>query len=165
MSVVLVGFMGAGKTTSLQTLAGRYHLQTCDLDRQIIKRQKRDINTIFAQDGEDCFRRLEYQNLKEAFTQDFDLIAAGGGIVEARSNRLLLRQVPVIWLAPSFELCWQRIKNDTTRPLVRYQSKMELQTLFARRKIYYGQLANVKIDVDPEQSAVEIADLLYRELK
>lgn len=164
MSVVLIGFMGAGKTTSLQNLAGRYQLQTCDLDQHIIKQEKRDINTIFAQAGEAYFRRLEYLNLQAAIAHDFDCIAAGGGIVEASASRQLLQQVHVIWLAPSFELCWQRIKNDASRPLVNQQSKSELQTLFSRREVYYDQLADAKVDIYPNQTATEIADRLYQEL-
>lgn len=110
--------MGAGKTTVGNILANLADLPYIDIDEVITSEQGMSVSDIFAKYGEKEFRRLEHEKLKELATTKA-VIATGGGIVLNPENREVLKNTyPVIYLETDPEVFMNRLKGDTTRPLV-----------------------------------------------
>ena len=163
MTLILIGFMGVGKSTIAQTLAQRYQLSLCDLD-QVIVHQHGPIAKIFEQRGEAGFRQLEYDNLTKCLQREPDILALGGGIIETPASRQLLRTQPqVLWLKGSFELSWQRINHDSGRPLVDSLTRDGLRQRFERRQGLYAEVATAQLVLsDPVPAPADLAAELHR---
>jgi len=140
---VLVGLMGAGKSSIGRRLARCLKLPLIDLDDYIVAKDGRSIPHIFEQDGEVFFRKLETAALAEVLGQDA-VIATGGGIVMAEENRVLLNaHPPVIWLKASPEFLAARIDGDSNRPLIASGDTLKnLQALAEVRYPLYEQCAD-----------------------
>ncbi len=165
-NLVLVGFMGAGKTTVGQAVAERLGWRFADLDRLIETREGRTVPQIFAQDGEERFRHLECEALEEVVAAPdsrFLILALGGGAFVSKPVRELLaeRDIPTVWLdAPAEELFRRCEQPEVVRPLRRsFQEFSELyeQRLSSYRQAYLHVVTNAK-----EISAV--ADEIIEEL-
>jgi len=120
--IVILGFMGCGKTTVARELARRLAVEPVDLDSFVFDREGRSPAEIIAADGEPAFREIETAALNEVLTTKAGrVIALGGGTWTVPANRTLivLHDCTTIWLDPPFDLCWQRINSssDTVRPL------------------------------------------------
>jgi Shikimate kinase len=121
--IVILGFMGCGKTTVARELARRLEVEAVDLDSFVSDREGRSPAEIIAADGEPAFREIETVALNEVLTTKAGrVIALGGGTWTVPANRTLiaLHDCTTIWLDPPFDLCWQRISSsssDTVRPL------------------------------------------------
>jgi shikimate kinase len=160
--VVLVGFMGAGKTSVGRILAGRLRWKFVDLDDRICEREARSVPEIFRDSGEDYFRRVETDCLRELLEEKEKrvVIALGGGAyVQARNVQLLAAAgVPVIFLdADPDELYRRCLPHAPTRPLLADENQFR-QLYEARREGYMK--AGVRIDTTalaPEQVADEVA--------
>jgi shikimate kinase len=130
--VVILGFMGCGKTTVATELARRLKCSFIDLDSFITEREGRSPAEIIQQDGEPAFREVESVALSDALQhRETHIIALGGGTWTLPANRTLiaLHDCLSVWLDAPFELCWKRITTSgtTIRPLA-----PDLET--ARRK-------------------------------
>src|SRR5438046_167953 len=136
--VILVGFMGAGKTTVGQALARQLGWAFEDLDDRIESREGRSIPQIFAESGEPAFRRAEHNALKQSLSelQRPRVLALGGGAFTQTANLATLADFPVIFLdAPPDEL-WRRCQQDTRhRPL--RQDVEQFRQLYEHRRPYY----------------------------
>lgn len=120
--IIILGFMGCGKTTVARELARLMEVDVLDLDSFVFDRAGRSPAEIIATDGEPAFREIETAALNEVLTAEAArVIALGGGTWTVPANRTLiaLHDCTTIWLDPPFELCWQRIRSssDTVRPL------------------------------------------------
>jgi len=149
MSKVLLGFMGAGKTT-IGTLLND---QFIDMDIIIEERIGMTIVDYFAKEGEAAFRKEERALLQELMARQDDLIiATGGGIVTNEDNRNLLKvnRKNNILLSASFEVLYERIKNDKVfqRPLFLNNSKEDFHGIFERRMMLYEGLSDLVINTD-----------------
>jgi shikimate kinase len=170
--VVLIGFMGAGKTTVGRALARRLGRPFYDLDDVIEQRERRIVAEIFARQGEDAFRRLEtaaLRHLLEENASQGDLILAlGGGAFVQAQNRALLEQagaVTVLLEAPLEELRRRCQGEHKVRPLAQQQERFA--ELFAARRADYER-AQVRVDTSGkpvEQVAAEIELLLKLEVE
>ncbi|MGH6927021.1 MAG: shikimate kinase, partial [Dongiaceae bacterium] len=110
--------MGAGKTTVARALARRLDWKTEDIDDRIEQRERRDIPTIFRQDGEPYFRGIEREELIALLPQRGAVVATGGGtIVDASTRELMLRDGAVIWLDAPFATILDRVPVNGRRPL------------------------------------------------
>jgi len=140
---VLVGLMGAGKSSIGRRLAHKLKLPLVDLDEVIVARAGCTIPQIFEQRGEDGFRELESQLLRECLGQP-SVLATGGGIVMREQNRQLLKEhPPVIWLKASPEFLAARIDGDSNRPLIAAGDTLnKLQTLAEIRYPLYEACAD-----------------------
>ncbi len=150
-NIVLIGFMGSGKTTVGIRLSYRLRKSIEDTDKLIEKRQKRTIREIFEQDGESYFRELETQLLKEAVEKRKNqIISVGGGTPVSEENRKLLKQLgTVVFFRVKPETVYERIKHDTNRPLLQCENPLEKITeLLEQRKAAYEACADIIIDVD-----------------
>ena len=139
--IFLIGFMGVGKTYLGQKLAERLNLDFHDLDREIEKAAELDVNDIFKLKGEKAFRELESGVLKN--WNKPGIISTGGGIVELKKNRNIIKTKKTIWLNPSWQIIRSRILNSY-RPLVLERSEDELYKLWDQRKELYRQCANIE---------------------
>lgn len=165
MIISLIGFMGTGKSAVGKELAERLNYQHLDTDREIEKRTGRSIPEIFESEGEEYFRKLESELLKDILEDNGEIVlSTGGGIVLSPLNRKLLKEksIPVLLEAGAREI-YERVKNDTHRPLLRVSDPLaEIENLLAERKEYYHEF-NLRIKTDGleiEEIAEEILDRL-----
>lgn len=159
-NIILVGFMGAGKSTVAAELVkcGNYHL--FDLDAEIERRSGMKIQEIFRQHGESCFRDLESTVLSELRSQQGLVVATGGGALGRPENRELIRSLGcTVYLRTSFAVLQRRLKFSSERPLVKEQPDWNaLETLLLSRTPFY-ETADLIIDTNnknPEEIASEI---------
>ena len=144
-NLVLVGPMGAGKTTIGKRLARRFGLGFVDLDREIEQASGARIAVIFEHEGEAGFREREHRALAEVCARSGQLIATGGGAVLRADNRLLLRRAGfVVWLRTPVERQLQRLARDTSRPLLATPDREQRLTEMARlRDPLYREVADL----------------------
>ena len=157
MAKVLLGFMGAGKSTIARELDPNY----IDMDVLIEKRLGMSIAEFFAEKGEDAFRQIESEVLAELLKTE-QVVSTGGGVVISQRNRDLLKtNSDNIYLKADFETLYQRISadNNNQRPLFLSKTKEELQKIFQERESWYEEVASKVIDVtilSPEEIAEEL---------
>ena len=157
MAKVLLGFMGAGKSTIARGLDPNY----LDMDALIEKRLGMSIADFFAEKGESAFRQIESEVLAELLKTD-QVVSTGGGVVISKRNRDLLKtNSDNIYLKADFETLYQRISTDkdNQRPLFLNNSKEELAAIFQERQAWYEEVASRILDVT-ELSPDEIIEEL-----
>ena len=169
-SIVLIGFMGSGKTTiakELTKIIPDYNL--VDTDYLIEKNSGKSIKQIFEEDGEDHFRNLETALLEKQFEQSNLIISTGGGIILREQNRPLLKQAGVVfWLSASPQTIYQRIKHETTRPLIQTGKSQEavieqIETILDNRFEIYKECADCIINTESFATISEIANCIKSE--
>ena len=157
MAKVLLGFMGAGKSTIARNLAPDF----VDMDTLIEERLGMPIARFFSEKGEAAFRQIEEEVLADLLKTD-QVISTGGGIVISPRNRALLKQNPDnIYLKADFETLYQRISadKDNQRPLFLNNSKEDLAAIFDERQAWYEEVASQIVDVSslsPEEIIEEL---------
>lgn len=160
-NIVITGFMGTGKTTVAQRLAGLLERPFVDTDAEIERRAGRSIAAIFAEDGEAAFRRREARLCRFLAGQRGLVIATGGGMLVDPGNRaVMLASGFVVCLNASVDAIRQRLAGETGRPL--FQGDWE--ALLGRRQAAYAEIPH-QINTDgqsPEAVAEEVL-ALWRE--
>jgi shikimate kinase len=163
--IIIVGFMGTGKTTVARELGSRRNCLVVDLDELISNNEGRSPREIIEQDGENHFREIETETLREVLLAGAARsVAVGGGAWTIARNRKTIADhgAFTVWLDVPFELCWKRIETEReARPLAR--SRELAQKLYRQRRASY-ELANARIAVTENDSAEEIATKIVREL-
>lgn len=151
----LVGFMGAGKTTVARALAKRLDWRVEDIDERIERRERRDVATIFRQEGEPYFRALEKEELIALLPARGAVVATGGGtIVDPMTRELMLRDGAVVWLDAPFTTILDRVPLDGRRPLA--ADRIEMERLYNQRLMAYSR-AHLRIDAG-RNSVEELVD-------
>jgi shikimate kinase len=157
--IVIVGFMGSGKTTVAEALARQLDCGLIDLDSFIVEREGRSPAEIIAQDGEPTLREIETEALREVLEKNAArVIALGGGAWTIEANRSLVAQHDClrVWLDAPFDLCWKRIlSSKTVRPLA--PDRATAEKLFKDRRTSY-ELSERHLNVSPEDSPKTLAD-------
>ncbi|HYC35752.1 MAG TPA: shikimate kinase [Usitatibacter sp.] len=158
-SIYLVGMMGAGKTTVGRALAQRMQMAFADTDKLLVERTGVSVGTIFEIEGEEGFRRREACMLEELSGREDCVIATGGGAVLRHDNRTLLRSTgTVVYLRARVESLWQRMRNDTTRPLLATADpRATLTRLLAEREALYEEVAHVIVDTGLQSTGSLVA--------
>lgn len=147
--------MGCGKTTVGPVLAERLDRPFIDLDRLIEARNGTTIAEIIRDRGEEYFRRLETETLRDSLEDRPVIMAPGGGaILRAENRELMTRHGLTVWLDAPFELCWRRIAQDgVVRPLA--PDEATARARFEERTPLYRQ-AERQIPIDAEMTPEEI---------
>jgi shikimate kinase len=163
-NIVLVGFMGTGKTLIGKLLAARLNKQRLCLDDMIEWKVGKSIVDIFQQDGEAFFREVEKEMVKAVSNDKDAVIDAGGGVVIDEENiRRLKEQGIVICLRAKPEVIYERTKGCLHRPLLNAPDPVEsIKDLLSRREKYYSR-ADYEIDTSelmPEEVVEQIIKIL-----
>ena len=157
-NIILIGFMGCGKTSVGIKLSYQMKRTMIDTDKWIEQRQKMTVSEIFESFGEEAFRKMETECLQKLIgSADRQIISVGGGLPMREENHKLLKELgKVFYLRVTPEAVYERLKNDTTRPLLQVDDPKErIRTLLCKREPIYEACADVVVDVS-EQSFDEI---------
>ena len=162
-NIVLMGFMGAGKTTIGKKLANALKYEFIDTDECIEKEQGRNISDIFSEDGESVFRDMEtallkrLQNSEEKF-----VLSIGGGMPVREENRTLLRNMgTVVYLKTSKEEIVRSVSGDKNRPLLQGEDLEEKVTnLMNAREQIYNDTAHVEVITDGKNPSEVVEEIL-----
>lgn len=149
--IVLEGIMGCGKSTIGIRLSYKMAMTVVDTDKLIEREQNKSISDIFREDGEEAFRHMETACLKKLCEQSRgQIIALGGGVPMRPENRELLKKLGmVVYLRTRPETVYERVKNDTSRPLLQCSDPLQkIRELTAARAFAYEDAADVTIDTD-----------------
>lgn len=158
---ILVGFMGAGKTTISQQLAVELDLEYHDVDQLITEEIKMPISRYFKTVGEEMFRQKEHQTLANLLSKP-GILSTGGGIVLREDNRELLKTSQrVVYLTAKPSVIIERIRQDQTaiRPLANEKSETEITALFKSREVLYKEVATWTVDTSNLTPAEVVAEI------
>ena len=158
MPKVLLGFMGAGKTTIGRLLDPAF----VDMDALLVQRLEMPISAYFARFGEERFRQQESLLLQELLEQEIPVIATGGGIVLRSENRQLLKKNPCnIYFRIDFDRLYQRLATDPVnkRPLFLAKNQEDFRDLYEQRLPLYEEVATHVIEV-ADKTPEEIVEMI-----
>lgn len=162
--VVLVGLMGAGKSSVGRVLAARLDRPLHDSDELVEARTGRTVREIFEADGEAAYRRLETDALREALADPVSsVIAAAGGVVLSPDNRAALRASDsyVVWLLADVELLVGRVRSGGHRPLLDGDPEGTLRAMYIDREPLYREVADAIVSVE-HRSVNDVAQAVLR---
>ena len=161
-TVVLVGLMGAGKSTVGRGLAAALQLPFRDADREIEQAAGRSVSEIFAELGEPAFRDGERRVIARLVTQEPPhVLAAGGGAFMDAETRVLVRERALsVWLKADLELLARRVGRRNTRPLLIGRDPMEVLSALAEQRHPHYAEAHVTVEMSDAGAAVSVAAVL-----
>jgi shikimate kinase / 3-dehydroquinate synthase len=158
-NIILTGFMGSGKDSVAKEISKKTDLAFISMDDYIVLKEKRTINDIFEESGEEYFRKAETETLEVIKNLKNVVVATGGGIVKDKKNREKLSKMgKVFYLYTSLDAVKERLDNDKTRPLIK-DKKNIIKIYNERMKKGIYEFADEKIDtskIPPEQVADKI---------
>ena len=166
--VVLVGAMGAGKTTVGRRVAEALGVDFLDTDQMVERVAGRTVAEIFVDDGEPHFRDLERAAVAEALGAHDGVLALGGGAVLDPATRERLTGHPVVFLRVGLGDAVKRVGLGTSRPLLLGNVRGRIKTLLDERAPVYESVATITVDTDgrtPEEVAREIDERLGRRVR
>lgn len=160
MNIYLIGFMGTGKSTVGKALAKHLDFPFLDLDVHIEKQEGRMIPTLFSENGEAYFRRVETSLLREVSLGQTQVVSTGGGAVINPENREIMRSTGfIISLYADKETIKDRVSRQENRPLLTGEDfDMSFDRLMQQRKEFYEQ-ADLLIDTS-HQEVEQIVDTI-----
>ena len=168
-NIILVGYMGSGKTSVSKALEKITGLMFLDTDEEIVKRASKSINAIFAEDGEEAFRGMETALLQELIETGWKgILSTGGGMPVRQENRSLLKKLgTVVYLKTSPEATCKRLEGDTTRPLLAgladHEAKLaKIRSMLELREPVSVEAADMTVQTDG-LAPKEIADKIVAE--
>jgi shikimate kinase len=162
-NIVLIGFMGCGKTTVGQRVAEKLGWQFVDTDALVVEAAGLSIADIFATAGEAGFREIESSVLTTLASGESRVIASGGGIVTQPRNEALLRSLGfVVWLNASEQTIFDRVSRNPHRPLLQTRDpRATIHELLEKRRPLYADFAHLTIEtagLEPEEIAYGICE-------
>lgn len=164
-NIVLIGFMGAGKTTISDYLSTMFDMRLIEMDQEIAEREEMSIPDIFATYGEEYFRNLETSLLRELQTGKNCIISCGGGVAMREENVTEMKKNGrVVLLTASPETIHERVKDSNDRPLLAGNNSVEyIAELMEKRREKYEAAADVVVQTD-NKSILEICEELISKL-
>lgn len=163
-NIVLIGFMGSGKTSIGKRISLRMKWEFIDMDDFIEKREGMTINEIFKEKGEPYFRALERELCERFGEPKSKIIATGGGVIKSPENMASLKKGGVvIYLKSTPETIAYNLRNDDSRPLLRCEDKLgRIKQLLEEREPTYNKYADIIIDVS-ELNMEDTLNILTKE--
>lgn len=164
MTIYLCGFMGCGKSTIGKIIAKKLGLAYYDSDEEIVKKEGLSIPEIFEKNGEPYFRTSEAEVVK-SFSDHKAVVSCGGGAMLNADTASAVAQNGgvIVFIDVPFDVCYERIKGDSNRPIVMSSTKNELLDRYNSRYPVY--LANSSIKVDCDCSPMEASDKIISSVK
>ncbi|MGO4257480.1 shikimate kinase [Marmoricola sp. RAF53] len=156
-AVVLVGTMGAGKTTVGRIVAEKLGLNFLDTDHLVEERAGKSVAEIFVDDGETAFRALEHQAVADALASHDGVLALGGGAVLDPATRTLLDGHRVVFLKVGLSDAASRVGLGVSRPLLLGNVRGRIKQLLDERTPVYAAVAGHTVETDG-RTATEVAD-------
>lgn len=151
-NIILIGFMGCGKSSIGKYMSKRRRYKLIDTDSYIEEKVGREIKEIFATDGEEAFRQMETDCIREliGMTGKKLAVAVGGGLPMREINRKLLHELgTIVYLRASIDTLEERLQGDSKRPLLQGgELRAKIENLFAQRESTYETLADIIVDTD-----------------
>lgn len=165
-NIVLIGFMGTGKSTVSELLKRRFAMEVVEMDQIIAKRQGMSISDIFATYGEEYFRDLETNLLIEMQSKKNMVISCGGGVPMRERNVVEMKKNGrVVLLTAKPETILKRVKNNHDRPLLEGNKNVDfIADLMEKRREKYQTAADIVIETDGK-SGLEICEELVKKLR
>ncbi|HWM73098.1 MAG TPA: shikimate kinase [Nocardioides sp.] len=161
--VVLVGPMGAGKSTVAALLATAYGVTARDTDADVEAAAGRPISDIFVDSGEAHFRELERAAVAEALASHDGVLALGGGAVLDPATRDLLADHRVVFLRVGLSEAVKRVGLGASRPLLFGNVRAQIKALLDERTPVYESFADLTVDTD-QRSPEDVADEIRKAL-
>lgn len=165
-NIILIGFMGCGKSSVGIRLSYALKRTVIDTDKLIEKKQNMTISEIFAEYGEAAFRQMETECLRELIkAEDNRIISTGGGLPVREENHALLKELGrVYYLKVTPEAVYERLKGDNTRPLLRGENpKEKIKELLSQREAFYEKCAENIIEVSYKGFEEIIEEIVEKE--
>lgn len=165
-NIVLIGFMGAGKSTIARTLSEKYGLEVVEMDQLISEREKMSIPEIFETHGEEYFRNLETELLIELQDRKNVVVSCGGGVPMRECNVAEMKKNGrVVLLSASAEVILERVKDSHDRPVIEGNKTVAyIRSLMEKRREKYMAAADFIVNTD-KKSAEEICRQLVEKLE
>lgn len=164
-NIILIGFMGSGKTTIGRFLAGELGFDFIDTDELVEFNEKIPIPEIFQTKGESYFRKAETAALRQGMEKGQRVIATGGGIVTQDANKALLNKGKVVYLKASPDQIYKNVRKSTSRPLLKVEDVYAtICAMLEERQELYQAAAHYTISVDG-RTPKEICRSLLRGLR
>ncbi|HZF41775.1 MAG TPA: shikimate kinase [Blastocatellia bacterium] len=163
-AIFLLGFMASGKSTVGPVLAAKLDLEFIDLDLVIEAGAGCAIAELIEREGEERFREIETDTLREAVSRGAAIIAPGGGAITRAENRELMSRLGItVWLDAPFDLCWLRIQKDgATRPLA--PDEATARARYEGRLALYQQ-SSIHIPINESHSPDDVSETIVGKLK
>jgi len=164
--IILVGMMGAGKTTIGKLLSNKLGYDFVDLDKIIEEKSGVKINTIFEIEGEAGFREREFQVLRDSIEKEKVIISTGGGIVTNEKSRthLIKNNVFIIYLKANLQTLVSRLKNDNSRPILNVDNKEQvIERILLEREPLYQDLADMAVD-STHMKTIDVVKLIIQKM-
>ena len=164
-NILLIGFMGAGKSTVSDCLSKMLSMEIMEMDAYIQKKEGMSIKDIFALNGEEYFRNCESNTLISLQDKKHMVVSCGGGVPLREKNIELLRKSGyTVWLTATPEAIFERVKDSTERPLLNGNMRIDfIRDLMESRREKYEIAADIKIDTT-DKDIIEICEELLHKL-
>ncbi|MEG2983434.1 MAG: shikimate kinase [Peptostreptococcaceae bacterium] len=163
-NIILIGFMGSGKTTIGKLIASKRNMKFIDIDLEIEKLEKKTINKIFIENGEKYFRKKETEVLIDLCSLKDTVISTGGGIIESIDNiEILKKQECVIWLDGNVDTILNNIKNEIDkRPKLKETINLEasIKKLLDERYDKYKDSSNIIVNINNKNVEQVVSQIL-----
>lgn len=166
INVMLIGFMGVGKTSVSRELSKKLDMPEIDMDKIIVDRENKSINDIFTENGEEYFRKIETECLIDIQKSKGYIVSCGGGVVVKDENINHMKDGGVILLLTATpDTVYKRVKDDDSRPILKGNKNVEfIEQLMNKRKDRYLAVADIIISTD-DKTISEIVDEITDKLE
>lgn len=166
-NIVLIGFMGCGKSSVGRRLAGLTGHRFVDTDELVVQAEGRSIPQIFAEGGEESFRRVEERVMEDLVGVAGIILATGGGAILRETNRIAMRKIGVVaWLDARPDILFERASRSQRRPLLQTEDpRKTFDELFAARRAVYEETADFRFDsseLSHDEAAQRLLDQAMR---
>lgn len=163
-NIAIIGFMGTGKTTVSSALSKITGLKEIDVDAYIVEKAKMSISEIFEKYGEEYFRNLETESLREIANNKNQIISCGGGAVLKDENVDILKNSgTIVLLTATPETIFDRVKDHTHRPILNNDMSLShVKSLMEKREPRYQSVADIKVNVDGNDRILTCYDMLCK---
>ncbi len=162
-NIVLIGFMGSGKTVVAAGLSKILGMKIIDTDKIIEAKERKKIKNIFKLYGEEYFRKIEADAVKFASRQKDKIISTGGGVVINPQNiKNLKRNGIIIYLKNTFITSFKRLKDKKDRPLFNIANLKKARLLFKKRLNLYKKAADIVIKTDDKTINEVVSEIIQR---